>query len=196
MPRKLKPYPVEKFHHRSSGLTIQIVLNRNTKLFEADIKGIVVSASTAGGCKELALRKAGEEIRYNWRRIIVVTTQGIYHNQEARIEISFGEYEVSPVGDAKGVWYRKIPNSTDPDKFSIQVYYGSKESDAEAGIFVLPWSEGAMTALREIEAGVVVIRHKIYDLLSGDNPAQKLEGMTRTWDLLTSGSKIEGEQKP
>jgi len=174
MPRRLKPYKVDSVIDAKTGIKFDICLDRETKTFFADIKGICVEAAQADECKAAAFAKIREMVKYEWKKIVVVDSHR-HFTPEDSLQLSFQVYEIASTSFAnKEAWVERSVGFSNEEPY-ITPYHGPTENNPGHGTYILPWSEEVVTALEMIQERIALVQDQLRQLLGSEDAPRILK---------------------
>jgi hypothetical protein len=181
MPRKLKPYLVGDITNQASGQKFEILLDRETKTFFADVLGTKIEAPTAEECAKRAHEQAARVTKMTWQKIIIISAGDI----SCRHTLSL-TYDIHEIGrkveykDGHGWSYVERHESPkfgreEETQYSYRDFHEERvKGNPYRGIFVLPWSEAVEAALKEIILRIGAVTKQLRELLGQPDVASRL----------------------
>lgn len=169
MARQLKPLEVGEGQFRD-GSRFKVFYDRNRDEFFADVLGERVEGATEAACRSLARVRWTELCDVEWGRILVVYTADRFgHASDDASEVRFS-HEVSEVGlvASSGRWMERDEGGR------VHRYHGKAETDAEGGVYVLPWSPELEAACEEVARRLVDLRGRLRAILGDPDAVARL----------------------
>lgn len=199
MPRPLKPYKVEVVMHSNGRDHIEVMFDRDRKLFFAQMGVERAESSDLTAVRNLAKQLVEKGARYEWEAIIVVSPPSLddhnyggssyYEEHEPKLRFEFYRCERAPdprsgkhneprwiVRQHEAEFEADKPNkeARRQRETNCERYGDLREWD---GTVYIPYTEEAWQALIAIEAAVVETRKRLAGLLSRDDLPKLLAGI-------------------
>lgn len=182
MARKLKPHKIDEYRDHKSGRLIDIMFDRNTHDFFADVSGVEVRDETKKGCVQKVRVESDRQNQFEWKNVIHVRCDvGDRWNsvKSGAVALYFTRHRIAKRLDGRWnehhCYFHYLEEGHEGGIHpmfgggpSLKDYRGATESDPDKGVFVLPYSDEVWEGLCEVQRRIDVLRKQLQQLLGSD----------------------------
>lgn len=201
MPRQLKPHLAEKWKHFKHGVTVDLMLDRNTHTFFCVFQGNRIVAPSLAELQRLISKEVEASFSLSWIPMITVTRLKPFNDRDSSSFVGFRLEQSWIARKQDGKWLEASWGSFNGERdlrndFAADFYPGKdgtfslpfkgRDSIRNYDCYYLPYTEEVWDALLLIDDRIKTIRDQLHELLTTDKGIEFL--MTFATKLLPASA--------
>lgn len=194
MPRKLKPYKVDTVTNRQTGITVDILLDRNDTpaVFYGMVGPIRIQAATDVECQKLVRRALKDYTGLEWKKFIILAAEKTGHDwirsgyKTINAGLSLAFHRLQGAKTVDGTWTSKpfdedvVKHTAFTDDYHMRQWYRDGDD------VTIPYSEKVWATLLEMKCRIDTMGKFLEDLLKTKDLVGLLSSRNAT-RLLSAG---------
>jgi len=195
MSRSLKPLSVEQMHDQRTRTTVEIMFDRNDKVFFGVVEHARISAPAIGELRDAVKAALAKLQKVAWSRVIELSVSKSDHNKwgqsghiarlQVELDVSFSRFEVGKTSaglylkrpfteDLHDSWRDSVEN--DPLRYSSTDFDGNPKKGDKVNR--IPYSEATWVALNGVKTAIEAAYEKLEPLFDAKDGGKKLLALT------------------